>query len=82
MSGYVLNETPISVSLMQNGQVVELSVQNDPIIGSLKNIKKIANEDLPLSQTGFRLFKNDGTLLKEGFTDTNGELVFSDIPYD
>ena len=81
LSGYALNETPISVSLMQNGQVVELSVQNDPVIGSLKIIKKIANEDLPLAQAGFRLFKNDGTLLKEGFTDTNGELVFSDIPY-
>ena len=81
LSGYVLNETPISVSLTQNGQVVELSVQNDPVIGSLKIIKKIANEDLPLAQAGFRLFKNDGTLLKEGFTDTNGELVFSDIPY-
>ena len=81
LSGYVLNETPISVFLMQNGQVVELSVQNDPVIGSLKIIKKIANEVLPLAQAGFRLFKNDGTLLKEGFTDTNGELVFSDIPY-
>ena len=38
LSGYVLNETPISVSLTQNGQVVELSVQNDPVIGSLTSV--------------------------------------------
>ena len=81
LNSYVLDETPISVSLTQNGQVVELSVRNDPIVGSLKLIKKIAGENAPLAGAGFRLYKNDGTLLKEGFTDANGELVFSNIPF-
>ena len=54
---------------------------NDPVIGSLKIIKKAAGEDTPLSGAGYRFFSQDGTKLSEGYTNDAGELLFEGIPY-
>lgn len=81
VSGYVLKAESIPVSITQNGQTVEVSVTNDPVIGSLKIIKKAAGENTPLSGAGYRLFSQDGTQLSEGYTNDAGELLFEGIPY-
>lgn len=81
VSGYALKAESIPVSITQNGQTVEVSVTNDPVIGSLKIIKKAAGEDKPLSGAGYRLFSQDGTKLSEGYTNDAGELLFEGIPY-
>ena len=81
VSGYALKAESIPVSITQNGQTVEVSVTNDPVIGSLKIIKKAAGEDTPLSGAGYRLFSQDGTQLSEGYTNDAGELLFEGIPY-
>ncbi len=81
VSGYALKAESIPVSITQNGQTVEVSVTNDPVIGSLKIIKKAAGENTPLSGAGYRLFSQDGTQLSEGYTNDAGELLFEGIPY-
>lgn len=81
VSGYALKAESIPVSVTQHGQTVEVSVTNDPVIGSLKIIKKAAGEDKPLSGAGYRLFSQDGTKLSEGYTNDAGELLFEGIPY-
>ena len=81
VSGYALKAESIPVSITQNGQTVEVSVTNDPVIGSLKIIKKAAGENTPLSGAGYRLFSQDGTKLSEGYTNDAGELLFEGIPY-
>lgn len=81
VSGYALKAESIPVSVTQHGQTVEVSVTNDPVIGSLKIIKKAAGEDTPLAGAGYRLFSQDGTQLSEGYTNDAGELLFEGIPY-
>ena len=81
VSGYALRTETIPVSVTQHGQTVEVSVTNDPVIGSLKIIKKAAGEDTPLSGAGYSLFSQDGTKLCEGYTNDAGELLFEGIPY-
>ena len=81
VSGYALKAESIPVSITQSGQTVEVSVTNDPVIGSLKIIKKAAGENTPLSSAGYRLFSQDGTKLSEGYTNDAGELLFEGIPY-
>lgn len=81
VSGYALKAESIPVSITQNGQTVEVSVTNDPVIGSLKIIKKAAGEDTPLAGAGYRLFSQDGMQLSEGYTNDAGELLFEGIPY-
>ena len=81
VSGYALKAESIPVSITQNGQTVEVSVTNDPVIGSLKIIKKAAGEDTPLAGAGYRLFSQDGTQLSEGYTNDAGELLFEGILY-
>jgi len=81
VSGYALKAESIPVSVTQHGKTVEVSVTNDPVIGSLKIIKKAAGEDTPLAGAGYRLFSQDGTQLSEGYTNDAGELLFEGIPY-
>ena len=80
-SGYILNSDEIPVSISEHNQTVEINVANDPIIGSLKILKRIAGENTPLPGAGYRLYAQDGTQIAEGFTDASGELLFENIPY-
>ena len=80
-SGYILKSDEVPVSISEHNQTVEINVANDPIIGSLKILKRIAGENAPLPGAGYRLYAQDGTQIAEGFTDASGELLFENIPY-
>lgn len=56
-------------------------VNNAPIKGDLKIVKKDAYEDILLSGAGFRVLDTNGQTVAEGYTDINGELVFKDLLY-
>ena len=80
LSGYVLDETPREVNLSENGQAVEIEVENDPIRGSLEIVKTDAHDNIPLMGAGFRLYDSTGAQIAEGYTDTQGRLSFTDLP--
>ena len=80
VSGYVLDETRTEVHVTENGQIVELHLQNDPIHSTLEIIKKDAHEDIALMGAGFRLYDSTGAQVAEGFTDASGKVSFPDLP--
>ena len=56
-------------------------INNSSLTGSLKIIKKAADEDIFLSGAGFRILDADGNTVAEGYTDRNGELTFDGLLY-
>lgn len=81
VTGYELDNTEVPVTISENGQTVEITRENTPIRGSLKLIKKDSYEDILLSGAGYRLYDSDGNQIDEQYTDYNGEILFSDLPY-
>ena len=79
-TGYVPDETPREVIITENGQTVEIAVQNDPIHSSLEITKQDAHEGTVLMGAGYRLYDSTGTQVAEGYTDAFGKLSFSDLP--
>ena len=80
IDGYAVDETPIPVEITDNGQMLEISVENTPFSGSLEIMKKAAHEDIMLMGAGYRLFNSSGEQIKEGYTDASGKLTFTDLP--
>ena len=80
ISGYVLDETRTEVHITENGQIVELSLQNDPIHSTLEIIKRDAHKDTALMGAGYRLYDSTGTQVAEGFTDAYGKISFPELP--
>ena len=80
IDGYAVDETPIPVEITENGQMLEISVKNTPLSGSLEIMKKAAHEDIMLMGAGYRLFNSSGEQIKEGYTDASGKLTFNDLP--
>ena len=80
LTGYVLDETPREVNISENGQTVEIEVENDPIHGSLEIVKTDAHDNIPLMGAGFRLYDGTGAQIAEGYTDAQGRLSFTDLP--
>ena len=80
LSGYVLDETLREVNLSENGQAVEIEVENDPIRGSLEIVKTDAHDNIPLMGAGFRLYDSTGAQIAEDYTDAQGRLSFTDLP--
>ena len=80
VTGYVLPETPTEVNITENGQIVELSLQNDPIHSTLEIIKRDAHENITLTGAGYRLYDSTGTQVDEGYTDAFGKVSFPNLP--
>ena len=80
MTGYVLLETPTEVNITENGQVLELSLQNDPIRSTLEIIKRDAHDNITLTGAGYRLYDSTGTQVGEGYTDASGKVSFPNLP--
>ncbi len=80
IDGYAVDETPIPVEITENGQMLEISVKNTPLSGSLEVMKKAAHEDIMLMGAGYRLYSSSGEQIKEAYTDASGKLTFDDLP--
>ena len=79
-SGYVLDNAPRSVSITENGQIVEISITNGAASASIVVVKTDAETGLPLSGIHFVLVDSSGATVGGGTTDENGILTFSGLP--
>ena len=77
--GYVPDETARPISITENGQLVQVKVENTPIRAPLKVVKKDAHENTPLAGAGYQLLDATGTKIAEGYTDENGELTINGV---
>ena len=80
LDGYAVDETPIPVEITENGQMLEIRVENTPLCGSLEITKKDAHDDILLMGAGYRLYDSNGEQIQEGYTDATGKLVFENLP--
>ena len=78
-SGYVPDRTRRPVNITENGQTVQITVENTPIRGSLEIIKKDLYDEIPLMGAGFHLYDSTGTQIAEGYTNAEGKLSFSGL---
>ncbi|WP_187393445.1 SpaA isopeptide-forming pilin-related protein [Bacillus sp. E214] len=79
--GYVLNTEKIDpFTITKDGQLVELTVENKAIEGSVKVIKVDSESKDPIAGTEFTLTYPDGSE-KVMVTNEKGVLTFGDLPY-
>lgn len=67
------------VNITENGQIVQITVENAPVRGSLEIIKKDLYDEIPLMGAGFHLYDSTGTQIAEGYTNAEGRLSFSGL---
>lgn len=81
ISGYILDDTPVDVTIQTDGEVVTKTIKNMPRKGSI-TVKKVDAEDakLVLSGVKFELHKA-GNKINESVTNADGEIVFNNLPY-
>ena len=77
--GYVLDTTKYPFTLTSKNSKATVTVKNDPIEGSLTIIKLDSATEEPLAGAGFRLYNANGAQMGEGYTNENGELIFSGL---
>ena len=76
--GFVLDDTPYSFTVRENGQMLSVDMSNTKISGTLEISKVDANTEKLLPDAGFRIYASDEkTVVKEGRTDKNGVCRFT-----
>ncbi|MEG0669084.1 MAG: SpaA isopeptide-forming pilin-related protein, partial [Clostridium sp.] len=84
LEGYILNSTPIKFSVTQDGQVIELSMQNDRVKGNAELLKVYSETKEPLANVVFELEClegfNQGSKV-ELVSDSTGIVKISDLQY-
>jgi len=78
-NGYVLDNTKHPFTLTKDNYRVSITVKNDPIEGSLTIVKLDSATEEPLAGAGFRLYNSGGAQCASGYTDENGELIFTGL---
>ena len=79
LPGYVPDSTMYPVTISSSTQMVQKTLTNSLGKGSLKIIKVDENGN-PIASTGFLLLDSNGDRIKSGGTDSNGVLIFNDLP--
>lgn len=81
--GYILDDSILfEGELLPGAHHYTLIAENELIYGSLKIVKIEKNHpDILLPNAGFRIYNLEDDVVREGYTDDNGELVFDHIPY-
>lgn len=74
--GYVLDETPYAFSVTEDGQKISVDMANTKIKGKLVISKVDADTEELLPDAGFRIYDVNGEVIKEGYTDKNGNVEF------
>ena len=80
ISGYLLDESPISVEIRENGQVVQINATNTMARGGVTVTKTDSETGAALKGVHFKLFDATNGLAAEGDTDENGKLVLNGLP--
>ena len=79
-NGYVLDGTPITITLNENGQTVTRNISNTPARGSVSILKTDSETGAALSGVHFELRDEAGALCAEGDTGADGTLTLPNIP--
>ena len=79
LTGYVLDETPFSIELVNDGDVVTKEITNSQQTGSIAILKTDAETNKPLAGAHFKLTDSTGKLIKEGDTTADGKLTFTGL---
>ena len=77
LTGYVLDETPFSIELVNDGDVVTKEITNSQQTGSIAILKTDADTSSPLSGAHFKLTDSTGKLISKAVTGTEGKITFS-----
>ena len=80
ITGYLLDETPISVEIKENGQVVQVNATNTMAHGGITVTKTDSQSGNALKGVHFKLFDAANNLAAEGDTDENGKLILNGLP--
>ena len=79
LNGYTLDETPFSIELVNDGDVVTKEITNSQQTGSIAILKTDADTSSPLAGAHFKLMDFTGKLIKEGDTAADGKLTFTGL---
>lgn len=79
LNGYTLDETPFSIELVNDGDVVTKEITNAKQTGGIAILKTDAETNKPLAGSHFKLTDSTGKLIKEGDTAADGKLTFTGL---
>lgn len=80
IEGYIPDTEKHPVTISAAGQVLELTVTNDPVHkSSLEIIKTDSSTGQPLEGVTIGLYDSSGKLLQSAKTDTGGKVVFTEL---
>lgn len=77
--GYLYDNTPIAVSITEDGQIIELEAVNTWAQGKLIITKSDVSDGKLLPNVGFRIRNEQGEIIREGYTDENGVVEFDKL---
>ncbi len=79
--GYVLNNEKIYFEIKKNKEVINITMNNEKIKGSLKLVKIDKDTKKPISDTLIQIFNNNDKLIYEGYTDSDGVINVDNLEY-
>jgi uncharacterized surface anchored protein len=79
-NGYILDGTPITITLNENSQTVTQNISNTPARGSVTILKTDSETGAALPDVHFELRDEAGALCAEGDTGADGTLNLPGIP--
>ena len=74
--GYVLDDTPLTFEITENGQELSFDMQNLRIKGKFVISKADADDEHLLPNAGFRIYDVEGNVVREGRTNSKGICEF------
>lgn len=77
--GYLFDNTPIPVTLIDDGQTVTIEAVNEWVKGKLIITKSDITDGTLLPNVGFRIRNELGEIIREGYTDVNGVVEFDQL---
>lgn len=81
VEGYVLDSTPIEFEIRNNGEIINLVMENRKVKGKLEIIKIDANSSKRLQGAEFGIYDKDKKLIEVITTDENGSATSSELDY-
>lgn len=80
--GYILNEEKMYFEILENGEIVKITMTNDKIKGTLEFTKTDISTSEPLPNTLIEVYKADTEeLIFSGYTDESGKILIKNIEY-
>lgn len=79
--GYRLRKDKLYFQIQEDSEVVNITMENEKIKGTLAFLKLDQLTQLPLENAKIELYTKSGILVDSGITDENGKVVFENLEY-